>query len=78
LIGRALVFFIDLYRKYISPSLGSNCRFIPTCSQYAAEAIAEWGAFCGLGLAAWRLLRCNPFGKRGYDPVPLRRRNSGQ
>ena len=71
------VFFIRLYQKYISPLKGrSSCRFTPTCSQYAVEAYLEWGFICGTVLALWRILRCNPFGKGGYDPVPKRKRRS--
>lgn len=53
---------------------GPCCRFTPTCSQYAIEAFEEWGAVAGLGLSIWRILRCNPFCKGGYDPVPKRKR----
>lgn len=67
---KALVFLISLYRKYISPLKAPCCRFTPTCSQYAIEAINEWGVICGLVLTVWRILRCNPFCKGGYDPVP--------
>jgi putative membrane protein insertion efficiency factor len=58
------------YKKYISPHLGNNCRFMPTCSEYAMEAIEVHGSFKGLLLALWRIARCNPFGKAGYDPPP--------
>ena len=64
------IFWIRLYQRWISPLLGSNCRFTPTCSQYAIEALQKHGALKGLLLAVWRILRCNPFGKAGYDPVP--------
>ncbi len=58
------------YKKYISPSLGNNCRFLPTCSEYAMEAVERYGIVKGGLLSIWRILRCNPFGRRGYDPVP--------
>lgn len=61
---------IDLYKRFISPILPSACRFWPTCSQYASEAIEIHGAFKGSLLSIWRILRCNPFCKGGYDPVP--------
>ena len=64
---------IKLYQKAVSPFKPSCCRFTPTCSQYAIEAIEEHGAFKGGMLAAWRILRCNPFCKGGYDPVPEKR-----
>ncbi|MDL2253695.1 membrane protein insertion efficiency factor YidD [Ruminococcaceae bacterium OttesenSCG-928-I18] len=58
------------YKKWISPHLGNNCRFLPTCSEYAMQAIEIHGSFKGILLTFWRLLRCNPFGKVGYDPPP--------
>lgn len=70
MISRFLIRVIRGYKKYISPHLGSNCRFRPTCSEYAMQALAIHGAAKGLALSAWRILRCNPFGKAGYDPVP--------
>ena len=54
----------------ISPLKPPTCRFTPTCSQYAIEAIRKHGPFKGLALAVWRILRCNPWGGSGYDPVP--------
>ena len=69
-----LIWLITLYRKFISPLKKPCCRFTPTCSQYAIEAVKEWGAIRGLALAVWRVLRCNPFGRGGYDPVPKRKR----
>ena len=61
---------IRFYRRRISPLTPPCCRFIPTCSQYALEAIEKYGAWKGGYLALRRLLRCNPFHKGGYDPVP--------
>ncbi|MBR4881314.1 MAG: membrane protein insertion efficiency factor YidD [Clostridia bacterium] len=61
---------VRIYQKFISPLKKPCCRFIPTCSHYAIEAFEEWGAVAGLGLSIWRILRCNPFCKGGYDPVP--------
>ena len=61
---------ISFYRKNISPLSPPCCRFIPTCSQYALEAVEKYGALKGGLLALWRILRCNPFCKGGYDPVP--------
>lgn len=66
-----LIWLIRIYQKFISPALPSRCRFRPTCSQYALEAIEKYGALRGGLLAIWRLLRCNPFNKGDfYDPVP--------
>ena len=59
-----------LYRKFISPLKPPCCRFSPTCSEYALEAFTKRGFFIGLILTVWRVLRCNPFSKGGYDPVP--------
>lgn len=67
---RILIFLIQLYRKYISPMKSTKCPYIPTCSQYGLEAIEKYGALKGGLLTAWRILRCNPFSKGGYDPVP--------
>lgn len=61
---------IRFYQKFISPLFGPHCRFTPTCSQYAVEALQRHGAVKGSILAVWRILRCNPFGRAGYDPVP--------
>ena len=61
---------LSLYKRLISPWLPPVCRYVPTCSEYAAEAIALHGFFRGTLLAAWRLARCNPFAHGGYDPVP--------
>ena len=69
-IGWLLILPIRFYRNYISPLTPPTCRFTPTCSQYAIEAIRKHGPFKGLYLAVWRILRCNPWGGSGYDPVP--------
>ena len=61
---------VQLYRWFLSPYLGRQCRFEPTCSAYALEAIEKHGALRGYSLAARRLCRCHPFGAAGYDPVP--------
>jgi putative membrane protein insertion efficiency factor len=68
--GRVLVWPIIAYRRWLSPALPARCRFYPSCSAYALEAIARHGASRGTGLAVWRLLRCHPFHPGGYDPVP--------
>ena len=66
---KAALFTISLYQKIFSPFLGNNCRFFPSCSNYAAEAIEKKGVFVGLLLSVARLLRCQPFSHGGYDPV---------
>ena len=63
---------IRFYRRFLSPALGQRCRYYPTCSAYAEEAVRELGAFRGMILAAWRVLRCNPFSAGGLDPVSER------
>ena len=70
MIARLLIAPIRWYKKYLSPHLGNNCRFRPTCSEYAMEALAVHGAVKGLVLSVWRILRCNPLCRGGYDPVP--------
>lgn len=61
---------IRFYQSAISPTLPSTCRFYPTCSAYAGEAVEKWGVWRGAGLTLRRLLRCRPFGGHGYDPLP--------
>lgn len=65
-----LLWLIRFYKTAISPNTPSHCKFVPTCSQYGLEAIERFGAFKGTALTVWRILRCNPFSKGGYDPVP--------
>jgi putative membrane protein insertion efficiency factor len=69
-MSRLLVALIGLYRRWISPVLGPRCRFAPSCSAYAAEAIATHGALRGGWLALRRIGRCHPFNRGGLDPVP--------
>ncbi len=80
LIGRVSLFLrrvyllpVRFYRKFLSPlKPASSCRFTPTCSRYAVDAVTEWGIFAGTLLTLWRIVRCNPFSKGGFDPVPTR------
>ena len=68
---RILMALVRFYQKWISPlKLSGTCKYIPTCSQYALEALEKHGACKGTVLAIWRVLRCNPFSQGGYDPVP--------
>lgn len=66
---KLLLLLIDIYKKGISPFTSSKCKYYPTCSEYAHQAIDKHGVFKGAGKAIWRLLRCNPFSKGGVDPV---------
>lgn len=68
--ARVLSLPIIAYRRWVSPALPARCRFYPSCSAYALEAIATHGAWRGSRLTLWRLLRCHPFHPGGYDPVP--------
>ena len=65
-----LIIPIKIYQTIISPLLGPSCRFTPTCSQYAVEAIQKYGPFKGSCLSFKRILKCHPWGGSGYDPVP--------
>jgi putative membrane protein insertion efficiency factor len=69
-VKRAALATIRAYRRWISPIRPRRCKYEPTCSAYAAEAISRFGPARGLVLASWRLLRCNPFSHGGFDPVP--------
>ena len=69
---KVLIHIIKIYRKYISPMKSTKCPYFPSCSEYGLEAIEKYGAFRGSLMAIWRILRCNPFSKGGYDPVPMR------
>ena len=66
----ALCLPILFYQKFITPYTPPSCRFTPTCSEYAKQALKKHGPIKGLALAIWRILRCNPWGGSGYDPVP--------
>jgi putative membrane protein insertion efficiency factor len=77
---RILLAMLDFYRRWLSPALHSlspgGCKYLPTCSEYASQAIAVHGPIKGTALAAWRLLRCNPFARGGLDLVPPGRTSS--
>ena len=75
ILKKLLIIPIRIYQYTISPLLGSNCRYTPTCSHYTIEAIEEWGPFKGLWLGIKRISRCHPWGGHGYDPVPKKKKN---
>ncbi len=81
-IGRVLAWplllLVYLYRFTLSPLIGANCRYQPTCSAYALEALKTHGAFRGSALAAKRIARCHPWGGHGYDPVPPKDENTDE
>lgn len=71
MVKNFLIKLVKLYKKYLSPLKGhASCIYTPTCSAYAIEALEKYGAIKGGFLTIWRILRCNPFSKGGYDPVP--------
>ena len=67
---KCLIYLIKFYKKYISPMKSTTCPYFPSCSDYGLEAVSKYGAVKGGFLALWRIIRCNPFSKGGYDPVP--------
>jgi putative membrane protein insertion efficiency factor len=73
LARRALVLLVRVYQRVLSPMFGQRCKYHPSCSEYAAQAIGTFGVLRGLVLAGWRLMRCNPFSHGGYDPVEAQR-----
>jgi putative membrane protein insertion efficiency factor len=73
LLRRVMIAPIRLYQAVVSPAIGQRCRYYPSCSEYAVQAISRFGILRGLVLAAWRLLRCNPFSSGGFDPVENQR-----
>jgi hypothetical protein len=66
---KVFILVIKLYKKIISPLLPPSCRFYPTCSEYSIQALEKYGVIKGAAKSVWRVLRCNPFNKGGYDPV---------
>ena len=70
ILSYPFIFLIKIYQKIISPVIGPQCRFTPTCSNYALEALKKHGVFKGIWLAIKRILKCHPWGGKGYDPVP--------
>jgi putative membrane protein insertion efficiency factor len=68
-VRKIIILFIRFYKRYISPILPNSCRFYPSCSQYAIDAVEKHGTVKGILMASYRILRCNPFNKGGYDPV---------
>lgn len=73
LIGRSMVALLEVYRSFISPLFPPRCRFLPSCSTYALEAIVEYGPVRGVWLGIRRIMKCHPFHPGGFDPVPRHR-----
>jgi len=70
---RVVVSILRFYQRWVSPAFGQRCRYYPSCSEYAVQAVAQFGILRGVVLAGWRLLRCNPFSHGGFDPVDEQR-----
>jgi uncharacterized protein len=66
------LWLLQVYKRWVSPAFPPSCRYVPTCSEYAMEAVERYGALRGGWMAAWRVLRCHPFVKGGFDPVVRR------
>ncbi|MEQ8908198.1 MAG: membrane protein insertion efficiency factor YidD [Vicingaceae bacterium] len=75
LLSKILVFFVRVYQVTISPLLGANCRYMPSCSEYSVEALKVHGPVKGLWLAIKRISSCHPWGGHGYDPVPKKEKD---
>lgn len=75
---KVLIFLIKFYQSAISVHTKPHCKYYPTCSNYGLEAIQRFGAVKGFALTVWRILRCNPFSKGGYDPVPEKKKKSSE
>lgn len=73
IMSKIIILFIKIYQRCISPLLGKNCRYIPTCSEYTIESIREYGTKIGIKMGIKRILRCHPFEKGGFDPVQKKR-----
>ena len=71
---RPLIWLIRFYQKYISSRTPPSCKYYTTCSNYGIEAVSEYGALVGFFMTLWRILRCNPFSKVGFDPVPEKKK----
>ena len=78
LYERSVRFALRAYKLTLSPWIGRHCRFAPTCSEYAADALIQYGFFRGSWMAAGRICRCNPWGGSGYDPVPPKAPKEGR
>ena len=70
IIFNILIFFVKIYQVFLSPIIGQNCRYLPTCSEYTIQCLKEHGMFKGLILSLKRISKCHPWGSHGYDPVP--------
>ena len=67
--AKCIIYLIDIYKYLLSPLLGNNCRFLPTCSEYTKDSIVKFGLVKGCWLGLKRILKCHPWGKGGYDPI---------
>ena len=78
MMKRVALWLIRIYQRNMSPYKPPCCKYVPTCSEYAVEALEIHGFFKGSLLAIWRILRCNPFSKGGFDPVPRKKNTTGK
>lgn len=78
MLKKLFILPIRVYQIVLSPLLGKNCRFEPTCSQYMIDSIREWGIFKGMFLGLRRISKCHPWGPHGHDPVPLKKQKSNR
>ena len=69
LLNKFLILIIKFYKYFISPYFPSNCRYLPTCSEYTKESVKKFGIMYGIWLGLKRIIRCHPWGKGGYDPI---------
>lgn len=76
--GRFLIALVRVYQHTLSPIMGGQCKFLPTCSNYFIDAVRERGAVVGAALGFWRIMRCNPWSKGGYDPVAKRKEKDAE
>jgi hypothetical protein len=72
---RAMIGAVKFYQRNVSPNIGPHCKYQPTCSEYMIGCLETHGVLKGLPMGLWRIIRCNPFSKGGYDPVPCRKEN---
>ncbi|MBJ7380145.1 MAG: membrane protein insertion efficiency factor YidD [Polynucleobacter sp.] len=76
--NRPLYYLVRIYQYFISPAMGHHCKFFPSCSQYACDCLKEHGPIKSIQKISWRIIRCNPWSRGGYDPVAIQTPESNQ